>query len=73
MKTKLTLTIDRDLLPEAKKVARGRGVSLSSLVEAALRDVIEPDRPGFVARWRGRFKLADRADDRYRALVEKYR
>ena len=30
MKTKLTVTIDRDLLPQAKRYARAHGVSLSA-------------------------------------------
>ncbi|MGD8279241.1 MAG: DUF6364 family protein [Gemmatimonadota bacterium] len=73
MKTKLTVTIDRDLLPTAKRFARGKGVSLSSLIEDALREKIEPERPGFVDLWRGAFRLAGRDDDRYRGLAEKYR
>lgn len=73
MKTKLTITIDRDLLPRAKRYARSRGVSLSSLVEDALRGLAEPDRPTFASKWRGAFVLAERDDERYRALAEKYR
>jgi post-segregation antitoxin (ccd killing protein) len=72
MKSKLTLSIDRDLLPAAKRFARTRGVSLSALVEDALRDAIEPDAAGFVDRWRGAFRLAELDDERYRALAEKY-
>ncbi len=37
MKTKLTVTVDREILPKAKRYARARGVSLSSLIEDALR------------------------------------
>lgn len=72
MKTKLTITVDRDVLPKAKRYARARGVSLSSLVEDALRAVAEPDRPTFAGKWRGRFVPAERSDERYRALAEKY-
>ena len=72
MKTKLTITVDRDVLPKAKRYARARGVSLSSLVEDALRAVAEPDRPSFASKWRGRFVPAEREDERYRALAEKY-
>lgn len=35
-KTKLTVTIDSEVLPRAKEYARTRGVSLSSLIEDAL-------------------------------------
>ena len=72
MKAKLTITVDREILPQAKRYARARGVSLSSLIEDALRRMGEPDRPSFAARWRGRFVPADRDDERYRALAEKY-
>lgn len=72
MKTKLTITVDRDVLPKAKRYARARGVSLSSLIEDALRQMAEPDRPSFVGKWRGRFAPAEKDDERYRALAEKY-
>lgn len=73
MKTKLTLTVDEELVPRAKRYARERGVSLSSLVEGALRELTEPEeRASFVERWRGTLRLADRDDERYRALAEKY-
>ena len=74
MKTKLTLTVDEDVIPRAKRYARERGVSLSSLVEDALRQLTGPEpRASFVDRWKGSMRLADRTDDRYRALAEKYR
>lgn len=72
MKTKLTITVDREVLPKAKRYARSRGVSLSSLIEGALREMADPDRPSFARKWRGRFVLAERDDERYRALAEKY-
>lgn len=72
MKTKLTVTVDRDLLPRAKQAARERGVSLSSIIEGALRDLTEPDRPSFSQRWRGAFEWRDDDDPRARALREKY-
>lgn len=72
MKTKLTITVDRDLLPRAKRAARARGVSLSSLVESALRDASEAARPSFSTRWRGMFRPAARTGARYRALARKH-
>jgi post-segregation antitoxin (ccd killing protein) len=72
MKTKLTVTIDAELLPRAKRYARARGVSLSSLIEEALRDLAAGEEPSFVDRWRGRFEPASREDERFRALAEKY-
>ena len=73
MKTKLTVTIDEDLVPRAKRYARRRGVSLSSLIESALREMADnKDTPSFAERWRGSMALAERDDERYKALLEKY-
>ena len=72
MKTKLTITVDSELLPRAKRYARSRGVSLSSLIEASLREVAEEDTPSFASRWRGRFEAAHRDGSRYEALARKY-
>ncbi len=72
MKTKLTVTIDAELLPRAKRYARTRGVSLSSLIEDALREMAAEEEPSFVHRWRGRFEPASRDDERFRILAEKY-
>lgn len=43
MKKKLTITIDAELLPRAKRYARARGVSLSSFIERSLRELTEED------------------------------
>lgn len=72
MKTKLTITIDAELLPKAKRYARSRGVSLSSFIEQSLKAVAGEDSPSFATRWRGQFKPAGRRDPRYDALVRKY-
>lgn len=74
MKAKLTLTIDRALIPRAKRYARGRGVSLSALVESALAEMTAAEEHrSFAERWRGCLQLKRRGDDpRFRALLEKY-
>lgn len=72
-RTKLTITVDREIIPRAKRYARARGVSLSSLIEEALRTMTEPERPSFARTWRGRFEAAERDEERYRALMQKYR
>ena len=72
-KQKLTITVDADLLPLAKRYARFRGVSLSSLIEQFLRKVAGEDTPSFASRWRGKFRAAEREDDpRYDALSGRY-
>ena len=73
MKTKLTVTVDEEILPRAKEVAAARGTSLSQLVENMLRELAAERRPSFSERWRGRLELdAQEGDPRYQALVEKY-
>lgn len=72
MKTKLTVTIDTELLPRAKQYARARGVSLSQLIETALREMSAEESPSFSQRWRGKFRPANRDDERYKRLARKY-
>ena len=50
-KTKLTVTIDSEVLPRAKEHAHARGVSLSSIIEQILRDAVEADAPAEGASW----------------------
>ena len=72
MKRKLTVTIDEDLVPRAKRFARSRGISLSQLIEDTLREMSAEGTEGFAARRRGRFVPAEREDERYRGLAKKY-
>lgn len=72
MKTKLTITVDADILPRAKRYARAHGVSLSSLIEASLKELAGEGTGSFAARWRGTFEPAERNDARYDALAAKY-
>ncbi len=74
MKTKLTVTIDEKLLPRAKEHARRRGVSLSEVIEDALWEVSSTSvtESSFAARWRGRFRPAQKNEPRYRRLARKY-
>ena len=72
MKQKLTITIDADLLPLAKRYARSRGVSLSSLIEQSLKQLAGDNSPSFASRWRGQFQPAERDGPRYDALSRKY-
>ena len=77
MKTKLTVTIDSELVPLAKKYAKSQGMSLSSLIEQALRDMTNEQEPelSFVEKWRGKFgPMTDEEIDaaRYEYLAQKY-
>ena len=46
--------------------------TLSALIERALREEAAVGEPSFTARWRGRFRAANRDDTRYDALARKY-
>jgi len=72
MKTKLTVTVDEELLPQAKRFARSRGISLSQLIERSLREHASSESRTFSQRWRGAFRPAARADERYRRLAKKH-
>ena len=64
--------MEADLIPEVKRYARSRGVSLSSLIEQSLREMTDERVPSFASRWRGRFQPAERDNPRYDALAKKY-
>jgi len=69
----LTVTIDEKIIPKAKEYARKRRTSLSRVIEDALREVSTSTTDGtFSKRWRGRFRLARRSDERYKRLAKKY-
>jgi antitoxin component of RelBE/YafQ-DinJ toxin-antitoxin module len=72
MKSKLTLTIDENLIPQAKRYAEARGDSLSGLVEKTLQDLTQTKEMPFSRRWRGKFKASRRVATRYKALARCY-
>ena len=72
MKKKLTITLDAELIPVAKRYARSFGVSLSSLIEQSLRRATNSEAPSFASRWRGKLRPAKRAGPRYEVLEKKY-
>jgi len=71
MKTKLTVTVSRDLIPRAKRFAKKRGTSLSAVIEDALR-AATTEEIDFAGKWRGRFQLIDKDAARFRYLKDKY-
>jgi len=72
MKARLTVKIEEDLIPQAKRYARSRGMSLSQLIETSLRGVIKDEELQFSQRWRGRFEPAGQDDERYNSLAKRY-
>jgi hypothetical protein len=72
MKTKLTITVDQQLIPIAKRYAAKQGRSLSGVVEEALVRLVQSNEPNFSQKWRGKFKLtAKRNDPRYDFLAKR--
>ena len=57
MKTKLTISVERDLIAKAKKAARSHRTSLSQIVEEHFKDVTSGNDVPFSTRWRGRFEI----------------
>ncbi len=78
MKSKLTITVDSELIPAAKRYARSKGVSLSAVIEQALREATDTSEPPFMEYWRERFAKSRKAppepgtDPRYDYFVRKY-
>lgn len=71
MKTKLTISVSKELVPRAKRFARKRGTSLSALIEDSLRAATS-EEVDFVDKWRGRFESCEEDAPRLRYLKEKY-
>ena len=71
MKEKLTLTIDRSAIVQAKKFAKQNDTSLSQIVEDQFRRL---GSGSFTERWYGKFKVprVDPKDPRLTYLLRKY-
>ncbi len=72
MKNKLTVAIERDLIPKAKAYAKEHGTSLSEIIEKTFRKLPTGKEISFSRRWRGKFTAACKKEDRYKKLAEKY-
>jgi len=73
MKTKLTLTVDDDVVRRSKEHAGHNNTSLSQLVEDLLRKEVEAEEPDFVDTWGGKFVLREHpGDPRFERLKRKY-
>lgn len=66
MKTRITITVDPEVVRHGKRVAQARETSLSALIEGLLRE----QRPGerqqsgtFSQRWQGRLSVRDDSTD----------
>lgn len=72
MKTKLTLTVDAELLPQVKRIAVLKGTSVSQIVEDGMRNLVQDSGQTFAKKWRGKLKESLKNDERYEYLAKKY-
>ncbi len=81
MKLRQTFTLSPEIATRAKHYARGKGISLSSLVERLLQERTESEAPGkdasagratFSRRWLGKGAVASKDEARARTLRQKY-
>lgn len=68
MKTKLTLTVKKHLIEQAKLAARSQRTSVSSLVETFLGNLALEDQDTFSEKWLGAFKQPPHQRERVSAL-----
>jgi len=78
MKTKLTLTIEMNIIPQIKNLAAARGVSVSQLVEEGMKNLLlEKKTLAFGAKWKGKLAVNKNLNEiknetRFQYLVKKY-
>ncbi len=81
MKTKLTLTIDQSVIDKAKRYAKGKGRSLSDIIENYLKVLVKEDNTTVIdstpitSSLRGAFKAPkdfDYKKELSKGLSEKY-
>lgn len=81
MKTKLTLTIDQSVIDKAKRYAKGKGRSLSDIIENYLKVLVKEDNTTVIdstpitSSLRGAFKAPEDFDykkELSKGLSEKY-
>ena len=72
MKNKLTVTIERDLIPRAKAYAKLHETSLSEIIEETFKKLPGREGPSFSSKWRGKFTAARKNEHRFSKLSEKY-
>ncbi|MFA6292084.1 MAG: DUF6364 family protein [Victivallales bacterium] len=72
MKNKLTVTVERELIPKAKAYAKQHGTSLSEIIEETFKKLSDRRGASFSDRWRGKFTVARKNEHRFKKLSEKY-
>ena len=73
LKTKLNLTIDKELVPKSKEYAIKKGKSVSKIVEELLWAVTKEASGSFSKKWKGKLKLTAKNSTRYNKLKKRYK
>jgi hypothetical protein len=75
MKERVTLTLDPDVVAQAKQLAFARKTNFSALVEELLRNAAGAPQEDIVNKWSGKFRAAesDKSDAKLLALRAKYK
>jgi hypothetical protein len=72
MKNKLTVTVEKDLIPKAKAYAKLHGISLSEIIEETFKKLSARKGVSFSDKWRGKFTVTRKNECRFKKLSEKY-
>ena len=72
MKTKLTVTVDEELIPKVKRYAKEHHRSLSSLIEESLQNLTKKPETSFSEQWGGKLKVHPKDEVRFQQLAKKY-
>ena len=72
MKNKLTVTVEKELIPKAKAYAKLHGISLSEIIEDTFKRLPGRKGPSFSSKWRGKFTVVRKNEHRFKKLSEKY-
>jgi hypothetical protein len=59
MKNRLTVTVDRDLIPKSNDYAKLHGTSLSEIIEETFKKLSGRKGSSFSGKWRGKFTAAE--------------
>ncbi len=72
MKTKINLTLDKEIISLAERYARKKRQSVSQLIESLLWEQIRSEQPSFSEKWLGHFRIVEKRDARYEKLAKRY-
>lgn len=74
MKRKVTITLNKDLIPKAMAYASAEDESLSGLIERLLAALLEKENKSFSEKWKGKFvaRSSNKSDERSSYLAKRF-